>query len=91
MGAVVELTDEEWGLVKDLFDPAVHHGVRGTIAKREIVDAILWLARTGCQWRYLPARFPDWQAVHLRPHHPRPGAVGQGIGSHSTAARQDHL
>jgi putative transposase len=27
------------------------------------VDAILWVARTGCQWRYLPARFPDWQAV----------------------------
>jgi transposase len=27
------------------------------------VDAILWLARTGCQWRYLPPQFPDWQAV----------------------------
>jgi transposase len=27
------------------------------------VDAILWLARTGCQWRHLPDRFPDWQAV----------------------------
>jgi transposase len=63
MGAVIELTDDEWGLVKDLFDPAVHRGVKGTIAKREIVDAILWLARTGCQWRHLPDRFPDWQAV----------------------------
>jgi putative transposase len=63
MGAVVDLTDEEWGLVKNLFDPPVHRGVKGTIPRREIVDAILWVARTGCQWRYLPARFPDWQAV----------------------------
>ena len=51
MGAVVELTDEEWGLVEHLFDPPVHRGVKGTIPRRDIVDAILWLARTGCQWR----------------------------------------
>ena len=63
MGAVVELTDEEWALVEHLFDPPVHRGVKGTIPRRDIVDAILWVARTGCQWRYLPARFPDWQAV----------------------------
>jgi transposase len=63
MGAVVELTDEEWGLVEHLFDPPVHRGVKGTIPRRDIVDAILWLARTGCQWRHLPDRFPDWQAV----------------------------
>jgi putative transposase len=60
---VVELTDEEWGLVEHLFDPPVHRGVKGTIPRRDIVDAILWLARTGCQWRHLPDRFPDWQAV----------------------------
>ena len=63
MGAVVELTDDEWSLVEHLFDPPVHRGVKGTIRRRDIVDAILWVARTGCQWRYLPARFPDWQAV----------------------------
>jgi transposase len=63
MGAVIELTDDEWDLVKDLFDPPVHRGVKGTIPRRQIVDAILWIARTGCQWRYLPDRFPDWQAA----------------------------
>jgi putative transposase len=63
MGAVVELTNQERGFVKDLFDPPVHCGIRGTIPRRDIVDAILWLARTGCQWRQLPDRFPDWQAV----------------------------
>jgi hypothetical protein len=44
MGVVIELTDEEWGLVKDLFDPPVHRGVKGTIPRRETVDAILWVA-----------------------------------------------
>jgi len=63
MGAVTELMDDEWGLVEDLFDPPVHRGVKGTIPRRDIVDAILWVARTGCQWRYLPDWFPDWQAV----------------------------
>ena len=63
MGAVVDLTDDEWSLVEHLFDPPVHRGVKGTIPRRDIVDAVLWVARTGCQWRYLPARFPDWQAV----------------------------
>src|SRR6266536_406137 len=58
MGAVVELTDEEWGLVEHLFDPPVHRGVKGTIPRRDIVDAILWLARTGCQWRHLPDGSP---------------------------------
>ena len=37
--------------------------MKGTIPRRDIVDAILWIARTGCQWRYVPARFPDWLAV----------------------------
>lgn len=63
MGAVIALTDREWDLVKDLFDPPEHPGVTATIPRRDIVDAVLWLARTGCQWRYLPERFPNWQAV----------------------------
>ncbi len=63
MGAVVELTNEEWAIVEHLFDPLVHRGVKCTIPRREMVTAILWVARTGCQWRYLPARYPDWQAV----------------------------
>ena len=31
---------------------------------RQIVDAILYLDRTGCPWRYLPASFPPWQTVY---------------------------
>ena len=31
---------------------------------RQIVDAILYVDRTGCPWRYLPASFPPWQTVY---------------------------
>lgn len=63
MGALIELTNGEWDLVKDLFDPQGRRGVPARYGRREMVDAILFLARTGCQWRYLPARYPPWEAV----------------------------
>jgi len=31
---------------------------------REIVHAILYLVKTGCQWRMLPADFPNWNIVY---------------------------
>ncbi|HET8571974.1 MAG TPA: IS5 family transposase [Candidatus Limnocylindria bacterium] len=60
---MIELTNDEWDLVKDLFDPQGRRGVPARYDRREMVDAILFLARTGCQWRYLPARYPPWEAV----------------------------
>lgn len=33
MGAVIELTDDEWNLVEDLFDPPLHRGLKGTIPR----------------------------------------------------------
>src|SRR5665811_2493364 len=63
MATVIELTDDEWGLVKDLFDPQGRRGVPERYSRREMVDAMLFLARTGIQWRYLPERYPPWSAV----------------------------
>ncbi len=31
---------------------------------REVVDAVMYLVRTGCQWRTLPREFPPWSTVH---------------------------
>ncbi|WP_335983892.1 IS5 family transposase [Streptomyces sp. CA2R106] len=39
-------------------------GRREKHPRRRIVDAILYLARTGCQWRYLPKDFPPWPTVY---------------------------
>lgn len=32
--------------------------------RRQIVNAILYVTATGCQWRALPARYPNWNTVH---------------------------
>ncbi len=63
MAVVIELTNDEWDLVKDLFDPQGRRGVPARYPRRKMVEAILFLARTGCQWRYLPERYPPWAAV----------------------------
>ena len=34
------------------------------VSRREVVNAILYVLRTGCQWRYLPREFPAWSAVY---------------------------
>ncbi len=57
-----DLTDDQWELVK----PHVHAG-RGrppSVDRREVVNAILYLLRTGCQWRMLPKGLPYWSTVH---------------------------
>jgi len=63
MASLIELTDAEWNLVEDLFDPPHRRGAPASYPRRLMVEAILFLARTGCQWRYLPDRYPPWQAV----------------------------
>jgi transposase len=63
MASMIELDNTEWALVEDLFDPPRREGRPATYSRWEMVDAILFLARTGCQWRYLPACYPPWAAV----------------------------
>ena len=63
MGAVIDLTDGEWILVADLFDPEGRRGAPEVYPRRLMVEAMIWMARTGVQWRYLPVRFPPWTAV----------------------------
>jgi transposase len=59
-----DLTDEEWALVEPLLPPAGSGGRPEKHSRREIVDAVLYVVRTGCAWRQLPADFPPWQTVY---------------------------
>ncbi len=59
-----DLNDAQWELVEPLVrgnpvgpQPVVH-------SRREVLNAILYVSRTGVQWRYLPHDFPDWQSVY---------------------------
>lgn len=63
-----DLTDAEWGLIADLIPtPASNHITGGrppAYHRRDILNAILYVARTGCQWRLLPHDFPKWKTVY---------------------------
>ena len=63
MPSMIELDNAEWALVEHLFDPPGREGRPATYDRRLMVEAMLFLARTGCQWRYLPDRYPPWPAV----------------------------
>ena len=59
-----DLTDLQWALVSPHIPPAKAGGRPRTTDMRAVLDAILYLLRTGCQWRQLPADFPPWPTVH---------------------------
>jgi len=63
-----DLSDERWELIADIIpSPKSNHIKGGRPAKhdrREVINAILYVARTGCQWRLLPHDFPHWKTVY---------------------------
>jgi transposase len=58
-----DLTEAEWLILEPLLVPTSGRGRPRQVPLREIVNAVRYLARTGCQWRYLPHDFPDWRLV----------------------------
>ena len=61
-GYHTDLTDEQWELVRPLVQAKT--GRKPTVCRRRILNAILYLNRTGCQWRHLPNDLPHWSTVH---------------------------
>jgi putative transposase len=60
-----DVSNEEWELIKHYFDPVDKRGGAGLKhAKRDVVNAIFYLNKTGAQWRLLPKEFPPWQTVY---------------------------
>src|ERR1700710_2474958 len=53
------LTDPQWELVEDLFPPPARTG-RPRRDRRQILDGILWILRTGAPWRDLPTELGPW-------------------------------
>ena len=58
-----DLTDTEWTLLAPLIPAAKPGGRPRTTDMREVVNAILYSLRSGCQWRMLPKEFPPHQTV----------------------------
>jgi putative transposase len=59
-----DLTDAQWDVVKDLIPGPKPGGRPAKYPRREILNALLYLARTGCQWRALPHDLPPWRIVY---------------------------
>lgn len=61
-----DLTDAEWAIVRAFIpDPVwLPNLQKPKYSRRDIVDAILYRERTGCQWRNLPHDFPPWKQVY---------------------------
>lgn len=53
-----DLTDEEWGLIEPLIPPAKKGGGKRRVNMREIVNGIMYVLSTGCQWRAVPKDLP---------------------------------
>jgi putative transposase len=59
-----DLTDKEWDLITHLVPEAKPGGRPEAYPKREILNAIFYLLRSGCSWRMLPHDLPPWRTVY---------------------------
>ncbi|WP_373855753.1 IS5 family transposase [Acidisphaera rubrifaciens] len=57
------LTDEEWGFFKPFLTENRSRGGRPPADHRRVLDAILWITRTGATWRDLPSERGNWNSV----------------------------
>ena len=61
-----ELRTDQWHRIRDLLPGKKSDPGRTAADNRKFVDAVLWMARTGSQWRELPPEFGNWNSVFQR-------------------------
>lgn len=78
-----DLSDDEWALVQSQFEPLRPKGGRPRIhSARHLLNAILYIMRSGCQWRMLPDSFPPWPTVSTaRRRWAEDGTLERAIGA----------
>lgn len=59
-----DLSDEQWKLIAEFLPPALPGGRPRKTDLREVVNSLLYLVRSGCQWRMIPHEFPPWKTVY---------------------------
>lgn len=76
-----DLTDEEWALVEPLIPPGKRGGGKRTVVMRNVMNGIMYVLSTGCQWRAIPKDLPprstlfdyldlwSWDGTLERIHH----------------------
>ncbi len=59
-----DLNDEQWQIIEPLLPKRDRRGLQPKHSRREMLNAVLYLNRAGCQWRMSPHDFPPWEAVY---------------------------
>lgn len=59
-----DLSDEQWVLLEPLIPQPSTQGWPAEIERREIINGILYVLRSGCPWRHLPHDLPAWGTVY---------------------------
>jgi putative transposase len=64
VGCGGRLSDAEFALLSPMLPPPKPGGRPRTTQLRDVLDGLIHVLRTGCQWRHLPAAYPPWQTVY---------------------------
>ena len=59
-----DLTDEEWAIIAPLIPPAKRGGNKRTVDERAVVNGVMYILSTGCQWAALPKDLPPRSTVN---------------------------
>src|SRR6516165_12509202 len=64
----MDLTDKQWAVLEPIFRPRRRPDGRGRpwTDPRGVLNAVLWILRTGAPWADLPRRYPPYQTCHRR-------------------------
>ncbi len=66
MGERIGVSDEEWALIGPLLPPEQGRGCRPAGDNRRYFEGMMWMARSGAQWRLLPDEYGKWNSVFRR-------------------------
>ena len=66
LGERIGVTDEEWEVIGPLLPPEHGRGCRPAQDNRRYFEGMMWIARTGAQWRHLPDEYGKWNSVFRR-------------------------
>ena len=97
-----DMTDRQWKLIASIIPPPKTGGRPREVDVREVVNAVFYLNKSGCQWRLLPNDFPNWPVVYhyfkqwkndgtwKKIHDTLCGKVRKGVGKKRTIKFGNH-
>jgi len=77
-----DTTDEEWAIIAEYMPPLHRRGRPRKVSLRDIVNAIFYIAQSGCQWRMLPKDFPPYTTVQSYFYEWRDNRLWETISHH---------